>query len=200
MDINLVALILGALVIVGAVLLLWRRQSGGLEVEFAKLFTLRLKLTPENTDSAREAVRAAGRERGKAKAELSSLGERPALARVLWVDDNPDYSVYETLALEELGKFITKATSTEAGLAYLGRMDFAAIITDLGRRIDQDHYDQDAGLKFIREVRKTNRRTPIIVYTSDASGVPDEVSKAGADAIVDLPNDLVDEVVRRTAG
>jgi hypothetical protein len=30
-------------------------------------------------------------------------------------------------------------------------------------------------------------------------GVPAEIRDAGADAIVDMPNDLVDEVVRRTA-
>jgi CheY-like chemotaxis protein len=195
MDINLVALILGALVIVGAVLLLWRRQSGGLEVEFAKLFTLKLKLSPENTDSVRKAVRAAGEAQGKATAELSSLKADPTLARVLWVDDNPDNNFYETLALERLGKFVTKATSTAAGLSYLAQMDFAAIITDLTRG-----KDPNAGLTFIREARKAGHRTPIIVYTSDASKVPPEVSEAGANAIVDLPNSLVDEVVRRTAG
>lgn len=184
--------------IVGVLALLWRGQNqdgnSGLEVSLAELFTLKLTLSPKNADNARDAVRQAGRERGRTEADLTSLGETSVLARILWVDDAPDNNIYETLALEELGKFVTKATSSEAAHEYLGRMDFAAIITDLKR-----HGDQDAGLKFIRKVRASGSRTPIIVYTGDASGVPAEVREAGADAIVDLPNDLVDEVISRTA-
>lgn len=198
MDTGIVVLILGGLVIVGALVLLWRGQKGNgdshLEVSLADIFKLKLTLSPQNADSAREAVREAGRERGRPEVELTRLGETSVLARILWVDDHPDNNVYETLALEELGKFVTKATSSEAAHKYLGRMDFAAIITDLGR-----HDDRDAGLKFIRQVRASGNRTPIVVYTGRASGVPAEVRTAGADAIVDLPNDLVEEVIRQTA-
>jgi CheY-like chemotaxis protein len=198
MDTGLIVLILGGLVIVGTLVLLWRGQNrngnGGLEVSLADIFKLKLTLSPQNADSAQEAVRKASSNRGRTEAELTSLGETSVLARILWVDDYPDNNVYETLALEELGKFVTKATSTVAAHEYLSRMDFAAIVTDLGR-----HGDQDAGLKFIREVRASGSRTPIIVYTGDASGVPAEVRDAGANTIVDLPNDLVDEIVRRTA-
>jgi CheY-like chemotaxis protein len=198
MDTGLIILILGGLVIVGALILSWRGQGRSgktdLEVSLADIFKLKLVLSSQNVDSAQEAVRDAGRERNRTEAELTSLGKTSVLARILWVDDEPDNNIYETLALEELGKFVTKATSTEAARTYLGRMDFAAIITDLGRRDDRD-----AGLKFIREVRASGSRTPIIVYTADASGVPSEVRQAGPDAIVDLPNVLIDEVVGRTA-
>ncbi|QUQ65562.1 response regulator [Kutzneria sp. CA-103260] len=198
MDTQLVVLILGAMVIVGAVVLLWRGQNrrgaGGLEVSLADIFKLKLTLSPQNVDSAREAVREAGRERGRGAVELTSLGQTGVLARVLWVDDEPDNNVYETLALVELGKFVTTATSTEAAHEYLSQLDFAAIITDLNR-----DGDRDAGLNFIREVRASGSRTPIVVYTGDVSTVSAAVGEAGADAIVDLPNDLVDEIVRRTA-
>lgn len=198
MDTNLVVLILGGLVIVGALVLLWRAQSrnrnGSLDVSLAKIFTLKLNLSAQNTEGARDAVRKAGHERGHTDSELTSLGQTSTLARILWVDDHPDDNIYETVALEQLGKFVTKATSTAAALTYLRQMDFAAIITDLGR-----DGDRGAGVRFIREVRAGGSQTPIIVYTDNASGVPTAVRNAGADSIVDLPNDLVDEVVRRTS-
>jgi CheY-like chemotaxis protein len=194
-DTGLVVLILGGIVVVGALVLLWRAQSGGsLKVSLSDVFKLDLTLSPQNTASAQEAVRDANKKQGhkESTAELTDVGKSSVLARILWVDDVPDNNVYETLALADLGKFVTVATSTEAARAYLSRMDFAAIITDLSR-----NGDGDAGLKFIQEVRATGNRVPIIVYTSHAPDVPSEVRDAGADAIVDLPHKLVSEVESR---
>lgn len=193
-DTGLVVLILGGIVVVGALVLLWRAKSGSLKVSLSDVFKLDLTLSPQNTASAQDAVREANKKQGHQgpAAELTDVGNRSVLARILWVDDLPDNNVYETLALADLGKFVTAATSTEAARAYLSRLDFAAIITDLSR-----DGDRDAGLKFIREVRETGNRIPIIVYTSSAPRVPGEVRDAGADAIVDLPHELVREVESR---
>jgi hypothetical protein len=59
-----------------------------------------------------------------------------------WQPANTDRSLAHLLPRRF--EFVTKATSTEAARTYLGRMDFAAIITDLGRCDDRD-----AGLKFM---------------------------------------------------
>jgi PleD family two-component response regulator len=55
------------------------------------------------------------------------------LRRILWVDDKPDQNLYETLALEQLGLAITKATASRAAFSYLGAQSYRVVITDLGR-------------------------------------------------------------------
>jgi len=200
MDATLAALIFGlAALAVGAVLL-WRSQNRGGHAEaswsFGELFTTTVKLGPGDTASAENAVAQAAKQRGETPEAAAESIARTAtrLARVLWVDDLPDNNLYETVALENLGRFVTKATSTEAGLTYLEEMDFALVITDLGRG-----HDRHAGEEFIRLVRARGRKEPIVVYTVGAAGKRAALVAAGADAVVDRPSDLIREVDRLAA-
>jgi len=96
------------------------------------------------------------------------------------------------VALENLGRFVTKTTSTEAALTYLKEMEFALVITDLGRG-----HDRRAGEELIRLVRASGRTVPIVVYTVGAAEKRAALVAAGADAVVDSPGELIREVDRR---
>lgn len=201
MDITVVVLAIGLVALAISAVLLWRAQARGAgghaSITIADMFSASLTLTPVDTAQANEAVRTAEAERGTAPAngELPQIGgSTTTFARVLWVDDEPDNNLYETIALEKLGKFVTKATSTEAALDYLDRMDFTILITDLGR-----HGDRDAGLHLIHQLRANGQRLPIVVYTGDARPVREMLTSAGADAVVDLPGPLIREVESRVS-
>ncbi|MBO2450746.1 response regulator [Actinomadura barringtoniae] len=180
--------------------LLWRSQShgGGAEasISLGEIFTAAVKLEPQDASSADAAVRRAARERGEPEPRTQTVmtASTTKLARILWVDDYPDGNLYETVALEQLGKFVTKATSTAAALRYLDELDFALIITDVGR--DGDH---QAGKDLIRRVRSGGHTLPIVVYTVGAARRRAALLEAGADAVVHMPDELVHDVTSRLA-
>jgi CheY-like chemotaxis protein len=192
MDQTLALFIIALVVVALIAVLLLRSQNrnGGARAVFTlgDLFSAEVQLEPRNTQSADNAVQQAARERGEPAVEhLDATGSTVTrLARVLWVDDNPDNNLYETIALEQLGRFVTKATSTEAALRYLSALDFALIITDLGRGLDRH-----AGEDLIRRVRSAGRALPVIVSTTDAASRRPGLLGHGADAVVDSPHELI---------
>jgi CheY-like chemotaxis protein len=195
MDANVVGLILGLAVILVIAILLLRTQgrggAGEATFSFAELFSATVKFGQQDTAGAGRAAREAAKRHGKPLDDESSVPPQPAarLARVLWVDDNPDNNLYETVALERLGRFVTKATSTDAGLEYLSQLDFALVITDLGRRDDPK-----GGITLIERMQESGITLPVVVYTVDAEKVRDEVVAAGATAVVDTPAELLRQV------
>ncbi|MBU2666371.1 hypothetical protein KOI35_22975 [Actinoplanes bogorensis] len=144
---------------------------------FGELFTATVTLRPGNTASAADAVQRAARERGEPAPQVAGLTPRePAtLARVLWLDGNPDDNLYETVALEQLGRFVTKTTSIGSAVRYLGELDFAVVIT--GR----------SGLGLIKEMRAAGLAQPVLVYTQNAA----QLTVLGAQAVIDHPDELV---------
>ena len=197
MDTNVVILIIGLAVVLLIAILLFRAQRHGSSVEatftLAELFSAKVKVgpTPTDTAEANKALREAEKQRGAAPdAEAAVSPPRAAhLARVLWVDDNPDNNLYETVALERLGRVVTKATSTKAGLRYLSELDFALVITDLGRRDDAK-----GGITLIKRMQQLSSTLPVVVYTFNADQHRDEVMDAGAKAVVDTPGQLLRHV------
>ncbi|RLK61087.1 response regulator [Actinokineospora cianjurensis] len=191
-TVAVVALVVGAVVIVVLGVLLGRAHAKGANVEagisVADLFSLNVKLTAAEVAQASTAVAAAATERSGQAAAAREIARTQTTARILWVDDNPDNNVRETIALERLGKFIVKATSTDAALLYLDELDVAVVITDLHRG-----EDPDAGRELARLV---GDRVPVIVYTANAWAAG-EVD--GAVAVLDLPWDLLD-VIQRVVG
>ncbi|MBB1157714.1 MULTISPECIES: response regulator [Amycolatopsis] len=199
MDTNIVILILGVLVVAGVLVLLWRGQKGTrpstLKLSLADIFKMDLSLSPQNTAQAQEDISEAEKTKPAQSSPraLPELGATSALARVLWIDDHPANNVYETLALERLGKLVTAATTSAAARIYLSRMDFAAVVTNLGR-----DDDPEAGTRFIQELRSAGNRIPVVVYTANASSSAAAAAKAaGADAVVDLPHLLVQDIETR---
>ncbi|WP_020662632.1 response regulator transcription factor [Amycolatopsis benzoatilytica] len=190
MDTNTVVLILGVLIVLGVLMLLWRGQKGSqpstLKVSLSDLFKMDLSLSPQNRAQAEQDLRKAEQEKapGAPPGTLPELRPTRALTRVLWIDDHPERNVHETVALENLGKLVTVATSDEAARIFLRRLDFAAIVTNLGRG-----GDPHAGTRFISELRDA---VPAVVYTKDAhTEEADAARKAGATAICVLPHELI---------
>jgi CheY-like chemotaxis protein len=187
-------LIVVLVVVVGVFLLLLRalslRTPGKAKLSFGEIFTAEIELGTADLDKAKATVRTAIEQRGagdvrNADAQIDQV-RTMRIARVLWVDDNPDYNLLETIALEELGLFVTKATSTEAGEFYLRRLEFALVITDLSRGADRD-----AGLELLKKVEHAQRDIPVIVYTLRAEEKRTWLTDAGARAVVDTPSDLI---------
>lgn len=199
MDTNTVILILGVLIVAGVLVLLWRGQKGSrpstLKLSLSDIFKMDLSLSPQNAAQAEEDVRKAEKTKDPQHSPgiISELGATSALARVLWIDDRPDNNVYETLALQRLGKLVTVATSSAAARIYLSGMDFAAVVTDLER-----DGDPDAGRRFIQELRAAGNRIPVLVYTGNASSSAAAAARAaGADGVFDLPHRLVQNIESR---
>jgi CheY-like chemotaxis protein len=190
MDSTIAALLFGMAVLVVVAILLWRAgdRGGGAKVSlsFGELFQAQITLDERNTSSAEKAVQRAAEQRGETVTVSPVQDTTTRLARVLWVDDNPDNNLYETIALEQLGRFVTKATSTGAALRYLTELPFSLVITDVARGDDLR-----AGDDLIQRIRATNKTLPIIVYTVDAEAQHDRLRNLGADDVVDLPNDLI---------
>lgn len=198
MDGNDLKLILGLALIVAITILLWRttslRMGGKAKLSFAKIFDMEIELGTTEIDKARQAVQEARLERGlptiASSAEDLTQTKTTQLARILWVDDHPDNNLHETVALEQLGHFVTAATSTKAGLFYLKRLPFALAITDLSRGDNQK-----AGAELIVRANKIAPEVPIIVYTMNADLVREELVLLGASAVVDTPDDLLNAVL-----
>jgi CheY-like chemotaxis protein len=192
MDRTLALFIIAVLVLALIAVLLIRAQNrnGGAQASLSlgDLFKADVRIDSANTKSVDEAIRQAAKELGK-PVPPSVADSAPAftrLTRVLWVDDNPDANLYETIALERLGRLVTKATSTEAAERYLRALDFDLIITNLGRG-----RERQAGRELIVRVRANGGKLPIIVYTVDAEPKRRALLAAGANAVVDLPDELV---------
>jgi CheY-like chemotaxis protein len=193
MSTNVLILILGLAVIVLIAILLFRALGRGTPGEatftLAELFSATVKIGSQDTAKVNEAVSEAAKQRGgPPDAEPAVSSPRAThLARVLWVDDNPDNNLYETVALERLGRVVTKATSTDAGMAYLSQqLGFALVITDLGRRDDPK-----AGITLIRRMQQSGIALPVVVYTMNANQHRAEVIAAGGKAVADTPGQLL---------
>lgn len=111
-------------------------------------------------------------------------------ARVLWVDDNPDYNLHEHLMLRELGMSITPTTSSAAAKRYITAGAFDLLITDLTRG-----WDRDAGLTLIEDLRESGRDLPAVIYTMKPGARAARASELGV-VTVTTPSALLREVLK----
>lgn len=194
-----VGLILGLAAIIAVLLavlvavLMGRKATATLDV--AQIVHARVVVGAAERAAASEAVRTASEQKGgtarDAGTQVIEQTTVTRLARVLWVDDNPDYNLYETVALERLGLFVTKATSTAAGEFYLNALSISLVVTDLRRG-----GDPNAGRELLAKVRASRPELPVIIYTTGADAKRDDLLAAGAADVADLPGDLVAAVLR----
>jgi CheY-like chemotaxis protein len=186
----IVALVLIAVVFVLLFRALSLRVPAKAKLSLGQFLGAELEFGAADKERAKESVRNATAQRGRGDArtaeERIDQTQTARVARVLWVDDNPDYNLFETVALEELGMFVTKANSTEAGEFYLRRLKFALVITDLRRG-----NNPDAGMELLETVKKINKDIPVIVYTLNADHQRAQLVDAGAQAVVDTPSELI---------
>lgn len=85
---------------------------------------------------------------------------------ILWVDDRPENNTYERQAFEAMGLRFTLALSTDEAFERLAQVQFAAIISDMGRREGPRE-----GYILLDRLRKEGDRTPLFFYA--ASNAPE---------------------------
>jgi CheY-like chemotaxis protein len=95
---------------------------------------------------------------------------------VLWVDDRPDNNVMERQAMATYGIDFVLAESTDAALQELGRNNFDAIISDMGRPPDPR-----AGYTLLEAVRRRGIQLPYFIYAGsrDPAHVRETLSRGG---------------------
>ena len=79
--------------------------------------------------------------------------------RVLWVDDNPRSTLYERLALSELGVHVDVATSTEDAINACRLVPPDVVISDIERQ-GNNH----AGLELLEQLRRAEFGSPVVFY------------------------------------
>jgi CheY-like chemotaxis protein len=84
--------------------------------------------------------------------------------RVLWVDDRPDNNTFERSAFEAIGLTLSLSLSTNDALEQLSRQQFAAIISDMGRREGPRE-----GYVLLDALRKRGIQTPFFIYAGSNS-------------------------------
>lgn len=85
----------------------------------------------------------------------------PGLA-LLWVDDQPLHNVGGVHALRGRGFFVHTARDTESALQALHDIDYAAVISDMGRPPDPQ-----AGYTLLQAMRDQHVSTPFIILSRD---------------------------------
>ena len=122
--------------------------------------------------------------------EPSRVSDRSGRS-VLWVDDYPKNNSYFVEQLSDVGISVDLALSTTEGLAKFRRGSYLAVISDMGRL--EDGKDRpEAGLDLVREIRKTDKQTPILIFCSSRAvhRAGDMALKLGANGVTSSPAEL----------
>lgn len=106
-------------------------------------------------------------------------------ARLLWVDDEPEYCNNERRILQQLGVYCDFAQTTKKALFYIKEFDYDCIISDMVRKNDSEM----AGIELIRILKESTVNIPVILYV----GVIDETlpTPAGAFGITNRPDQFL---------
>jgi CheY-like chemotaxis protein len=80
---------------------------------------------------------------------------------ILWVDDRPNNNIHERQAFEAFGLRFTLSLSTDEALREVSRQQFAAIISDMGRREGPRE-----GYVLLDKLRQQGNQTPLFFYAS----------------------------------
>jgi CheY-like chemotaxis protein len=113
-------------------------------------------------------------------------------AAVLWVDDRPENNALLIDQLETDGVRVDVAHSSAEGLTLIGRREYGAVISDMGRWEGGRHRGT-AGIELARELRKSGDTTPLLMFTSDRSirEHGQEALAAGAEGVTSSGVDLL---------
>lgn len=103
-------------------------------------------------------------------------------ARILWIDDHPEWNSWEIACLEAAGASVRTVSTTQSALGFVDH-GYDAIVSDIDRE-----GSTTAGLTALPSLRAAAPTTPIILYVGhvDPLGVP-----VGAFGITDRPDELL---------
>lgn len=111
---------------------------------------------------------------------------------ILWVDDRPENNTYERQAFETLGLRVTLALSTDEAFERLAQGQYAAIISDMGRREGPRE-----GYLLLDRMREGGNRTPLFFYA--ASSAPEhklETREHGGQGCTNNAQELFEMITR----
>lgn len=131
-----------------------------------------------------EMVRAAGPSRAEAGDSWRN--------HILWVDDRPENNTFERQAFEAMGIRFTLALSTDEAFERLAQNQYAAIISDMGRREGPRE-----GYVLLDRLREQGDRTPLFFYAS--SNAPEhkrETREHGGQGCTNNVQELFEMVTR----
>ncbi|MCK1718543.1 TIR domain-containing protein [Bradyrhizobium sp. 141] len=116
--------------------------------------------------------------------------------RILWVDDRPDNNVYERRAMEAYNVKFELAESTGEALTKLRKMQFDAIISDMGRPPDAQ-----AGYTLLNSLRSGGNLTPFFIYAGSDSPEHRRLALSkGAQGSTNRANILINDVLNSLNG
>lgn len=87
-----------------------------------------------------------------------------AIGRVIWVDDHPENNTSEREFLREQHLGVYSTTSTKEALLLMSLYHYDVVISDMGRE-----EDAIAGLKLLERMRSEGIKTPLYIYTLNAT-------------------------------
>jgi CheY-like chemotaxis protein len=105
-------------------------------------------------------------------------------ARILWIDDHPEWIEWETEMLDRLEMDVTTTSDTGSALELLAAEPFDLILSDIARGSRDDE-----GVAALPALRAVAPHTPVIFYVGrvrQQRGRP-----AGSDGITDQPDELL---------
>lgn len=183
---------LAGVVVAGALLgvILWMRRTARTRISTERLDELVIAIGSHTQESAASRVGDAAAARGQRRTALP-LPRAIGFGRVLWVNNDPDSTMSETVAFESLGISVTKTMHADIALAYLSGLEYVAVIAEI-----VDASNPDAVGAFFEAVRDARPGIITLGYAAPESTHPPQIS--GAPLIRD-PADLVNAVVSALA-
>ncbi|HVQ71617.1 MAG TPA: response regulator [Bradyrhizobium sp.] len=128
----------------------------------------------------------------RSTAPPSSISSDGWRNHILWVDDRPNNNINERRAFEAIGLRFTLAESTKEGLNELAKQQFAAIISDMGRREGPRE-----GYVLLDTIRKQGNKIPLFFYAS--SNAPEhrrETAEHGGQGCTNNAQELFQMITR----
>jgi CheY-like chemotaxis protein len=120
----------------------------------------------------------------------------PIKNKVLWVDDRPDNNIHEREAFQAVGIDFALSLNTADALDQLSKQNFAAVISDMGRKEGPRE-----GYVLLDAMRARGDRTPLFFYA--ASAAPEhrqETQRHGGQGCTNDANELFGMVTRAVFG
>jgi CheY-like chemotaxis protein len=168
--------------------------TSDLWVKFKKSWVKKFKSEPQPVEVKSSSIKAlAQKDADIADGLQRVLNDTPVLrrlkrvkdvvkgAKVLWVDDHPEWNSWEIAFLESMGARVRTVETTKSALALVGR-SFDILLSDIARE-----GKESAGVDAMPKLKSAAPETPVIFYIGQAPkrGVP-----VGAFGITNRPDEL----------
>ncbi len=168
----------------------FRNEENYVKMQLAAVASLAVAATkdgPSSEAQVRELVEVV-----RNTAPSTSISSNGWRSHVLWVDDCPNNNIYERRAFEAVGLLFSLAESIKEALGEIAKQQFAAIISDMGRREGPTE-----GYILLDELRKQGNKTPLFFYSSsNAPKHKSQTAQHSGRGCTNNPQELFEMVTR----